>query len=97
MTTQKRSDKKHRVQISEERVGKAADLVRVWLFRRLNNKGFGAWLSRHEIIGSLTEEYHEAVEATHSRSSEELRAELVDIAVSCIFGIACIDEKTLDW
>ena len=95
--TQKRSDKDHREQISQQQASEAVAWVRYWLFRRLDQKGYGSWTSRHEVLGFLTEEYHEATEAVHSKSPEEIRAELVDIAVGCIFGIACIDAKTLDW
>ena len=94
---QKRSDKDHRQQITEQQVSDAAGLVRYWLFERLDEKGYGAWVSRHEILGFLTEEYHEAIEAVHSKPTEDLTAELVDIAVGCIFAIACIKVKALDW
>lgn len=95
--TQKRSDKDYRQQITRQQAGEATSLVRDWLFHRLNDKGFGAWLSRHEILGFLTEEYHESVEAVHSKSTHDLKAELIDMAVGCIFGIACIDANVLDW
>lgn len=95
--TQKPSDKDHRQQITEQQVSDAAGLVRYWLFERLTEKGYGAWLSRHEILGFLTEEYDEAIEAVHSKSKAEIKAELVDMAVGCIFAVACIDAKALDW
>ena len=97
MDNQKPSDKEHRQQITKQQVGEAIALVRYHLFRRLEQKGFGTWLSRHEILGFLTEEYHEAVESIHSKPIDEVRAELVDIAVGCVFSVACIDSKTLDW
>ncbi len=95
--TQKPSDKDHRQQITEQQVSDAAGLVRYWLFERLEKKGFGAWLSRHEILGFLAEEYTETIEAVHSKSPIEVRNELIDIAVGCIFGVACIEAKALDW
>ena len=94
---QKRSDKEHRQQITPEQVSNAVGLIGSRIFERLEEKGYGAWLSRHEILGFLTEEYHEAIEAVHSKPTEDLTAELVDIAVGCIFGIACIEAKALDW
>ena len=96
-TCQRVSDKDHRLQITEQKIREAVRLVRNDTFRRLGQKGFGTWLSRHEILGFLTEEYLEAVEAVHSKSISEVEAELLDIAVGCIFGIACIESKTLDW
>jgi len=64
---------------------------------RLNEKGSGTLSSRHEIQGVLTEEYHEAIDALHHNDVEEFKKELLDIAVSCIFGIACIDAGTIEW
>lgn len=65
--------------------------------QRLNEKGYGAWLSRHEILGFLTEEYTESVEAVHSGNLDDLKSELMDCAVGCIFAMACIDAGALDW
>lgn len=59
METQGRSDKDHRKQISKQEIGDAVALVRYHLFRRLDHKGYGAWLSRHEILGMITEEFGE--------------------------------------
>lgn len=95
--SQKRSDKDHRHQITEQQVDEAVAKVRFHLFSRLKQKGFGTWTSRHEILGFLTEEYHEAVEAVHSGSVNDIEAELVDVAVGCIFAIACKNAGTLDW
>ena len=94
---QKRSDKDHRVQITESQLRDAEQTVEFWLRRRLDEKGWGAWVSRHEILGFLTEEYTEMTEAVHSKSEQEIRAELVDIAVGCEFAIACINADALDW
>lgn len=95
---QKRSDKDHRPQIKRLAVKKAGETVRRKLLDRLDNdKGWGAWLSRHEISGFITEEYDEVKDAVHGGSLADIKSELMDIAVGCIFAIACIDSKTLDW
>jgi len=93
----KPNDKDHRQKITKPHIEKAIIMVRSQLFKRLNDKGFGTWLSRHEILGFLTEEYIKVVEATHSKTLHGLKSELVDVAVGCIFAIACIDAGTLDW
>lgn len=64
---------------------------------RLAQKGTHAWQSTHEILGVITEEYWELQEAIKNNNMEEIKKELMDIAVACHFGIACINEKTLDW
>ncbi len=98
LPTQKRSDKDHRPQIKRLAVKKAGETVRRKLLDRLDkDKGWGAWLSRHEILGFLTEEYIETVEAVHDGAMVDVRRELIDVAVGCIFAIACIDSDSLDW
>lgn len=94
----KRSVKDHRPQISKETIQRAVDKLIDKLYMRLEQKGYGSWLSRHEILGIIAEEsFKEVVDAVHRGSLEELREELLDVAVGCIFGVACIDNKTLDW
>lgn len=65
------------------------------LSRRLRQKGRGTYASRLEVLGALTEEYHELTEAMISApisgTKHSVREELLDIAVGCLFGIACID------
>lgn len=97
MSEQKRSDKDHRKQITPEQVKDARLLVKRCLFKRLEEKDYGTWTSRHEILGFLTEEYYETVEAIHSKSLDEMESELVDVAVGCIFAIACKRSGGLDW
>ena len=94
---QKPSDKGHRQQITQTQAKDADSVVRMKLIDRLNEKGYGALVSRHEILGVLTEEYHEAVKAVESESIQEVRDELIDLAVGCIFGVACIDARAVDW
>ena len=95
--SKKPSDKVHRPQISKAKVLNAVLETRQQLLNRLEQKGYGAWLSRHELLGFLTEEYLEAAEAVHSGTSSDIKSELMDIAVGCIFAIACINNETLDW
>ena len=61
------------------------------LDRRISEKGPGAFVSRHEILGIVGEEYSELVEAVHRAADNDVRRELLDIAVACIFGVASLD------
>ncbi len=98
MSSGKRSDTKYRPQISGRTLEKVCDGVRAKLVDRLNNeKGYGAWLSRHEILGMAVEEHDEFIKAVHEGDLKDVRRELVDLAVGCLFGIACIDSDALDW
>lgn len=59
--------------------------------RRLQVKGHGAYVSSHETMGIITEEYDEAKDAVRANDHQHLRAELIDIAVGCLIGIISID------
>ena len=84
-----------RPNVSGREVDQATTAAYKKLYHRLGTKGWGSYASRHEILGILTEEYHELVEAVQSEplegSRHSVREELLDIAVGCIFGVACID------
>lgn len=71
------------------------------LFKRLDEtlqkKGFGTFASSHEVLGVITEEYHELVGAQKANDLQAIRHELYDIAVGCLFAIACIEQGELDW
>jgi len=86
-----------RPQITEEQVDQAIDVVRFAIKRRLAQKGWGAFVSRHEILGILEEERHEMIEAVHHETQERLSEELIDIAVGCVFGVASIKAGVLQW
>jgi len=86
-----------RQQISDEYIREAEQLVSFWLKKRLDEKGKGTFSSRHELLGILTEERRELTKAVHEGELADVLPELVDIAVACIFGVACIRAGTMDW
>jgi NTP pyrophosphatase (non-canonical NTP hydrolase) len=86
-----------REQITQEQIEKVIENFKWKLQERLREKGFGTFASSHEILGIITEEYKEMLDAVHKNNIESLKLELMDIAVGAIFGIACIDANTLDW
>lgn len=60
------------------------------LDKRIIKHGNGAFVSPHEILGVVDEEYDEFKEAVHDNVLGEAYAELVDIAVACVFACASI-------
>lgn len=86
-----------RVQLTDKQVMDAVNKTIEKLQFRLDQKGYGTFASRHEILGVIAEEYNEFAEAVHSKNYEEMKAEILDLAVGCIFGLACFDEDTIDW
>lgn len=63
---------------------------------RLQQKGLGVFVSRHEALGVITEEYKELIDAIHKKlHHNEIRNELIDIAVACEIAIASLED--MDW
>jgi NTP pyrophosphatase (non-canonical NTP hydrolase) len=86
-----------REQLTEDQIVKAVDRTTCKLASRLAEKGYGTFASSHEILGILREEYIELESAIHQNDYNEIEEELTDIAVGAIFGLACLQEKTVDW
>jgi NTP pyrophosphatase (non-canonical NTP hydrolase) len=86
-----------RMLVTPESIEEAKKLVNVFTDTQLRLKGWGTFASRHEVLGSITEEYFELIDAIHHNDVYACEKELADIAVAAIFGIACIKQKSLDW
>jgi NTP pyrophosphatase (non-canonical NTP hydrolase) len=86
-----------RTQLNDEQITNAISKTIEKLQYRLRQKGYGTFSSKHEILGVITEEYSELVNAVHGKNYNEMKEELLDIAVGSIFGLACIEENTIDW
>jgi len=86
-----------RMPLTNFQIEKAVNEFRLELSRRLDEKGPGTFVSSHEIIGCVGEEFDEAKQAVHDNDNRQLRKELLDIAVGAVFGVACIDSNNLDW
>lgn len=87
-----------RQQLTEDDLANALETVARKLRYRMSQKGLGTMASRHEIYGVLAEEMHELMLEIHGKDKGDgLIRELTDIAVGCIFGIASIENKGVDW
>jgi len=65
---------------------------------RLNQKGTGTFASSHEVLGVVCEEFRELEDAVQGKEGlGNIKDELLDIAVACVFGAACIDAGGLEW
>lgn len=62
--------------------------------KKLEKKGTNSLVSPHEIIGVVTEEWYEALMAVHQNDNEELKVELLDIAVACLWGYISLNQKS---
>jgi len=86
-----------RPKITTDEVNRAIDALISSLFKQIEQYGTHSYSSKHEIQGLLKEEFDEINAAIHNGTSEELKEELLDIAVAAIYGYACIDAKKVDW
>jgi len=86
-----------RKQVSDVDIDDALKDLAGHLSFRLNQKGKGSLASSHEILGLATEEHFELIEAVKSDNPRRVKEELLDLAVACVFGYACIDGSYTDW
>jgi len=82
---------KDRIGIHETFLNDAIVQIQQHLAYTLNIKGSGSFVSTHELLGVITEEYYELIEAAHRGNVTNVHGELLDIAAACIFGVACIE------
>jgi len=80
-----------RTQLSDKAVEVAIKMLETKLYDRLAQKGWDSWVSSHEILGLATEEYAELIEAVHSNNLVTVTQECLDLAVVCVFAVACLE------
>ncbi len=87
----------NREQITSNNIERALNNISIHTNYTLQEKGKGTFSSIHEILGVLEEEYSEIKEAVHKNNYKAIELELLDLATTCQFAIACINSGTLDW
>lgn len=76
--------------VGEREIDLALAAISASLDRRLTKHGPGAYAGQHEILGVIAEEYDELKDAIRANSDADTAAELIDIAVGCVFGVASL-------
>lgn len=89
--------KMNRKLIPQKEIEKSNREIMKKLYKRLEQKGWGTFSSKHEILGIITEEYKELIDAVHSKDNKNIEEELMDIAVGAILGLSCLKSNLLDW
>lgn len=90
----------NRKQINMKCVKHMLDRLAGSIEHKTKQHGAHAFASRHEILGQITEEYEELVEAVRTDKTEfrrHIRDELLDIAIASVWGILSIDANAIDW
>lgn len=93
----KKEETNKRKQISMKSVRDSLNAIGEKTEMRLKQKGHGAFVSSHEILGIIAEEYYELLDAVKKNDMKEIKEEILDIAVACHFALACLNSETLDW
>lgn len=78
------------VEISNEHLKLVLDDFLEHYNKKLEKKGKNSFNSRVEVLGKLTEEFHEVLDEIHKKDDKKAIVELMDVAVVCLFGIASI-------
>lgn len=79
--------------VSNAKTKEAQDYIKEKLRQAILKHGPGSFYSTHEILGQITEEYHELIDAIRDNNKQETIDELADIAVICLHGIASLKSK----
>lgn len=66
------------------------------LEKEIARKGDAAFISRHEILKAITEEFNGLVEAVKSNDIERLKEELLDVMISSFWGLCSIESRSLE-
>lgn len=57
------------------------------LYYRVSQKGANTFVSSHEILGIVSEEFDELKDSVRKNDLDEFEEELFDVAVACIWGL----------
>lgn len=83
--------------VTNEEINEVLRIFKTHYETQIRRKGRGAFNSRHEIYGALSEEVYEVLRELHAnRSDQDFMYELLDVAVVCLFGAATIASGPVD-
>ncbi len=79
-----------RTQKTTDDAKKEIALIEAKLKTRLNEKGYGTFVTGHEMLGVIDEEMLELKMAVIANDPHALEHELTDIAVACIWSLVSL-------
>lgn len=84
---------KARVPVLDSEIQEALSALATALTKRLDLNGRDSFIGPHEILGVLREECREHEAEVHANSVDRQCEELLDISVTCVFGIASLKAR----
>lgn len=86
-----------RPQISKELVRDVVKIIEHKIEDRLDEKGRGIFVSRHEVMGVILEEFNEAIYACENEELHNFMGEILDVAVGCAIALASFRTEKMEW
>jgi len=81
----------NRINITDEDISKIMSILLYGLNKRIKKHGTKSFISKHEILGVLAEEWTEInLEIKNDANLDNYKEELIDIAVVCVWGLASL-------
>ncbi len=81
---------RERVPVAPDLIDDAYLILDARIADKLSRKGNLSFISKHEILGVITEEYKELIDAVHSKDDKNLIEELLDLGVAVMFSLASL-------
>lgn len=79
-----------RIEVLDTEIAAAFTVLGEALKRRLVEHGKKSFIGSHEILGMVEEEILELKEAVRSDKQADVIAELIDVGVGVVFGVASL-------
>ena len=85
-----------RPQLSKNNFYEVVGQLTAQIRKTCEKKGMGACVSPHEILGIVEEEYEEFKAEVMNNDPEQTQAELLDLAVACMWGLASFNATAVE-
>lgn len=86
-----------RPEFQDKLIEKVLGVIKRKTEHRLKQKGRGIFISSHETLGILSEEFNEFGAAVQSNDPIYQANELLDVAVAAVLGLASIESGEMDY
>ena len=86
--------KEQRNELTDKEITKSIAVIKEKIKMRLLQKHRGSYISNHETYGIMAEEFKELLDALQANDNMGFYAELMDVAVGAIIGMASMYANT---
>ena len=86
-----------RSQALDRMIVDAKNLITKHLNSKRIDKGDHLFMSTHEVLGVIVEEFDELKEAIHLNDKQKIQNELLDLIIASTWGLISLRSKKMDW